>query len=289
MKNDFGKYFKKIRTEKGMSLAQVSVDITSKSSLSEWENGKGHMDFEKVIKMLERLYVTPSEFIIDNIQISVSDSIVEIENFYINNELHELKRLHEYYSKNKNNKISTKNSFILEVIVANCYMALTGINLLSRNKQDKLEFILQKISNWYYEDTFLFGNSSFLLPVKLSEKLGLSLIDKIVQVDHTKELHVKWTIVALDAVLNSSFLMLLRDDKKGERVIKKFKKLTPILDSYGSQLVRFRFLECAVNYIKTKDSSEFEDKFFPAIEFLSFSNYDEGLKYAYKQLKAVYD
>ncbi|TSO26701.1 helix-turn-helix transcriptional regulator [Lactobacillus sp. LL6] len=285
---NFGENFKNIRKAKKMSLSKVADGITSKSSLSEWENGKGKMSFEKVVKMLTKLYITPSEFVVDSLQSSLNEMMIEIDNAYTNDQLDKLKELYDYYSKNSDKYFSDKNAFILEMISANCYMALSGINLFSDEKQDKLENKVRKINNWYYEDVFFFNNSSFLLPAKLGEKMSLNLIGKIIQVDHTKELHVKWTIVALDAVLNSSFILLLRDYQKGKEVIKKFKKLTPILDRYGTQLVRFRFLECAVNYIKTKDSSEFENKFFPAIEFLSFSNYGEGLKYAFKQLKAVY-
>ncbi len=50
--------FKQIRQMQGLTLKEAASGICSIQMLSRWENGTGNMDFEKTLKLLERVNIT---------------------------------------------------------------------------------------------------------------------------------------------------------------------------------------------------------------------------------------
>ena len=55
--------FKQIRQMQGLNLKEAASGICSIQMLSRWENGTGNMDFEKTLKLLERVNITSSEYV----------------------------------------------------------------------------------------------------------------------------------------------------------------------------------------------------------------------------------
>ena len=58
---NYGKIFKSLRKEKGLSQKQVAAGIVSQSTLSRFEES-GNIDFLSLILLLKRLGMTPLEF-----------------------------------------------------------------------------------------------------------------------------------------------------------------------------------------------------------------------------------
>ena len=58
---NYGKIFKSLRKEKGLSQKQVAAGIVSQSTLSRFEES-GNIDFLSFILLLKRLGMTPLEF-----------------------------------------------------------------------------------------------------------------------------------------------------------------------------------------------------------------------------------
>lgn len=58
---NYGKIFKSLRKEKGLSQKQVAASIVSQSTLSRFEES-GNIDFLSLILLLKRLGMTPLEF-----------------------------------------------------------------------------------------------------------------------------------------------------------------------------------------------------------------------------------
>lgn len=71
---NYGKIFKFLRKEKGLSQNQVAAGIVSQSTLSRFEES-GNIDFLSFILLLKRLGMTPLEFIqyCDDFEIGDSD------------------------------------------------------------------------------------------------------------------------------------------------------------------------------------------------------------------------
>lgn len=59
---NFGSKFKELRRSKGISIEKVAKDITSKSHLSNWKNGKAILDITVFVKLLSRINIQPAEF-----------------------------------------------------------------------------------------------------------------------------------------------------------------------------------------------------------------------------------
>lgn len=58
---NYGKIFKSLRKEKGLSQKQVAAGIVSQSTLSRFEES-GNIDFLSFILLLKRLGMSPLEF-----------------------------------------------------------------------------------------------------------------------------------------------------------------------------------------------------------------------------------
>ena len=58
---NYGKIFKYLRKEKGLSPKQVAAGIVSQSTLSRFEES-GNIDFLSLILLLKRLGMSPLEF-----------------------------------------------------------------------------------------------------------------------------------------------------------------------------------------------------------------------------------
>lgn len=71
---NYGKIFKYLRKEKGLSQNQVAAGIVSQSTLSRFEES-GNIDFLSFILLLKRLGMSPLEFIqyCDDFEIGDSD------------------------------------------------------------------------------------------------------------------------------------------------------------------------------------------------------------------------
>lgn len=59
---NYGKIFKFLRKERGLSQKQVAAGIVSQSTLSRFEES-GNIDFLSLILLLKRLGMSPLEFI----------------------------------------------------------------------------------------------------------------------------------------------------------------------------------------------------------------------------------
>ncbi|MFV4978914.1 helix-turn-helix domain-containing protein [Lactobacillus delbrueckii] len=59
----FGEVFKKLRKSKHITLEAISKDVISTSQLSRWENGLSDISLNKLIILLNRINVSPQEFI----------------------------------------------------------------------------------------------------------------------------------------------------------------------------------------------------------------------------------
>ncbi|MBA1394705.1 XRE family transcriptional regulator, partial [Lactobacillus sp. XV13L] len=58
-----GTQFKNIRQAQGITLREAASDICSIQMLSRWENNSGHMDFQRAVKLFERINLTAEEYI----------------------------------------------------------------------------------------------------------------------------------------------------------------------------------------------------------------------------------
>lgn len=282
MNNKFGKKFKQIRKQKGISLDTASRDITSKSSLYYWEKGQANMSFEKVIAMLERMRIKPSEFVTD----SLSDNLdfKEISSAYYHGNDQRLKELATVYLKSSQQNPYDRALLLRAAIACNLLKADTEINLFTPRDLNRLEELLSEIEDWYYEDLFNFGNTLFLLPGKRVFGFAHSLLVKYQENDNDYQ----WQHAAIATLINANSLLLYTDFHYAQELYSELKALK-LSDNFAYEKIRLKFLDELILFIKTKDDSRINEAFFPMLDYLNFHQLKLSLQNTFSQLKQSYN
>ena len=282
-KKNFGNKFKKLRLEKNYSLDSVANGIAPKSSLYNWENGKGNMSFEKVISMLNRMHIDPTEFVIDDLNNYID--LEDIANAYLENNKIELEHLTEKALIKSRNNSYNKKLLIRAAIGSQCLKSLIGKNLFSNNDVKRLETFLSDIDDLHYEEIFCFGNTLSLLPPKRIYGLTKSLIRKYIQNNNYK--YFKWQHAALNTIINAMISLLYEN-------IYFAKKLFPDLqvlqldDTYAYEKIRLKFIDEVIYFLKTNDVSRIKNLFFPFLNYIGLNQLSSDLKISFSQLKKIY-
>ena len=166
----YGQTFKSLRKEKGLTLKEVSNGICSFVALSRWENGQNNMGFDKVIQLLKRIEIAPSEFVFIT-QESKSIFPKEVVNAINKDHLSVLK---DFTLKMINQFQSSQNKedLFLAATSANYYYTDTDENLLPIIDRKRLVDILEDTAFWGQDDLLLFGNIVFLLSDQMAYRLA---------------------------------------------------------------------------------------------------------------------
>lgn len=169
----YGQNFKLLRQERGLTLQEASEGICSISTLSRWENSKNNMWFDKVIQLLRRVNVAPTEFISitretesdlpkDVIDAINSDNLPVLKKYT-------LKMITQFHSS------QDSEDLFRAAISANYYYTDTNENLLPIIDRKKLVDILEDTAFWGQDDLLLFGNIIFLLSDQMAYRLAIHI------------------------------------------------------------------------------------------------------------------
>lgn len=168
--NIYGQTFKSLRKEKGLTLKEVSNRICSFVALSRWENGQNNMGFDKVIQLLKRIEITPSEFVFitqENKSIFPKEIVNAINKDHLSVlKNYTLKMITQFHSS------QNKEDLFLAATSANYYYTDTDENLLPIIDRKKLVDILEDTAFWGQDDLLLFGNIVFLLSNQMAYRLA---------------------------------------------------------------------------------------------------------------------
>ncbi|WP_296227299.1 helix-turn-helix transcriptional regulator [uncultured Lactobacillus sp.] len=170
--------FKQIRQMQGLTLKEAASGICSIQMLSRWENGTGNMDFEKTLKLLERVSITSSEY-------------VHLANLDDTDQLSaELQKAWEQKNHTLIKKIARNSlrefhltSDILSLnygaIACGLYHRLIKVNLLEIDEQNALNKELSEITVWGQENISLFFNTIQVLSPKMIFQISAQLIENL--------------------------------------------------------------------------------------------------------------
>lgn len=280
---NFGQKFKNLRLEKNYSLDSVSVGITAKSSLYNWENGKGNMSFDKVILMLNRMHIEPTELLIGNLNNFID--INDIFDAYNCNDAIKLKQIAQQ-ALIKSRKYQNDESQLIRSAIACQYLkALTGLDLFLDEDKEQLEQILSEINEWHYIDVFCFGNTLALIPAKRIYGLTKSLIRKYLERQNGN--YFKWQHGALNTIINAISTLLYNDLSLALKLSSEI-QLLQLNDTFSYEKIRLKFVNEIFTYCKTQDDKELNDCFFPALDYLGLNQLNSDLKTAFTQFKTKY-
>lgn len=170
--------FKQIRQMQGLTLKEAASGICSIQMLSRWENGTGNMDFEKTLKLLERVNITSSEYVhLANLD-DTNQLSAELQKAWEQKNHTLIKRiarnsLQEFHHTSDNLALN------YGAIACGLYHRLTKVNLLEIDEQNALNKELSEITVWGQENISLFFNTIQVLSPKMIFQTSAQLIENL--------------------------------------------------------------------------------------------------------------
>ena len=162
----------------GLTLKEAASGICSIQMLSRWENGTGNMDFEKTLKLLERVNITSSEYV-HLASLDDTDQLsAELQKAWEQKDHTLIKRI----ARNSLEEFHlTSNNLALNygAIACSLYHCLTKVNLLEIDEQNALNKELSEITVWGQENISLFFNTIQVLSPKMIFQISAQLIENL--------------------------------------------------------------------------------------------------------------
>ena len=245
-----GEKYKELRKEQSITLAQAAKGICATSNLSRWENGKITLEFNKVLALLSRIHISPTEFIGYADIVQENDLPTEILKAIEEEDASAIKKL-IHVQLDKYHAKRNAHDLYLAVILCNQYLLIKGENLLPFSDQMHLYTYLSKITLWSTYNLGFFGNCVFMIKTDKVYAIAMNVLNN-------QDLIQKNTssigLISMMGVLSDATISLIfRKD-----IIHAHKLLDALQGVELPQFLEFfkvtlRFLEKTLQYLKTKD------------------------------------
>lgn len=245
-----GEKYKELRKEQSITLAQTAKGICATSNLSRWENGKITLEFNKVLALLSRIHISPTEFIGYADIVQENDLPTEILKAIEEEDASAIKKL-IHVQLDKYHAKRNAHDLYLAVILCNQYLLIKGENLLPFSDQMHLYTYLSKITLWSTYNLGFFGNCVFMIKTDKVYAIAMNVLNN-------QDLIQKNTssigLISMMGVLSDATISLIfRKD-----IIHAHKLLDALQGVELPQFLEFfkvtlTFLEKTLQYLKTKD------------------------------------
>lgn len=245
-----GEKYKELRKEQSITLAQAAKGICATSNLSRWENGKITLEFNKVLALLSRIHISPTEFIGYADIVQENDLPTEILKAIEEEDASAIKKL-IHVQLDKYHAKRNAHDLYLAVILCNQYLLIKGENLLPFSDKMHLYTYLSKITLWSTYNLGFFGNCVFMIKTDKVYAIAMNVLNN-------QDLIQKNTssigLISMMGVLSDATISLIfRKD-----IIHAHKLLDALQGVELPQFLEFfkvtlTFLEKTLQYLKTKD------------------------------------
>ena len=170
--------FKQLRKKQHITLKEAAKGICSIQMLSRWENNQGHMDFNRVLKLCERISLSATEYIA-LAKLDPQDHIALIlEESWSNHDKNYLKKLTQAAL---NKYESSQDPFDLDYAAIACslYYKTSQHNIFPIAQQNELNHQLSKITVWGHEFLSLFANVIPIISPRIIYQISVQVISNI--------------------------------------------------------------------------------------------------------------
>jgi transcriptional regulator with XRE-family HTH domain len=171
-----GEKYKELRKEQSITLAQAAKGICATSNLSRWENGKITLEFNKVLALLSRIHISPTEFIGYADIVQENDLPTEILKAIEEEDASAIKKL-IHVQLDKYHAKRNAHDLYLAVILCNQYLLIKGENLLPFSDQMHLYTYLSKITLWSTYNLGFFGNCVFMIKTDKVYAIAMNVLN----------------------------------------------------------------------------------------------------------------
>ena len=245
-----GEKYKELRKEQSITLAQAAKGICATSNLSRWENGKITLEFNKVLALLSRIHISPTEFIGYADIVQENDLPTEILKAIEEEDASAIKKL-IHVQLDKYHAKRNAHDLYLAVILCNQYLLIKGENLLPFSDQMHLYTYLSKITLWSTYNLGFFGNCVFMIKTDKVYAIAMNVLNNqdLIQKNTSSIGLISMMVVLADATIS----LIFRKD-----IIHAHKLLDALQGVELPQFLEFfkvtlTFLEKTLQYLKTKD------------------------------------
>lgn len=245
-----GEKYKELRKEQSITLAQAAKGICATSNLSRWENGKITLEFNKVLALLSRIHISPTEFIGYADIVQENDLPTEILKAIEEEDASAIKKL-IHVQLDKYHAKRNAHDLYLAVILCNQYLLIKGENLLPFSDQMHLYTYLSKITLWSTYNLGFFGNCVFMIKTDKVYAIAMNVLNNQ---DLIQKNSSSIGLISMMGVLSDATISLIfRKD-----IIHAHKLLDALQGVELPQFLEFfkvtlTFLEKTLQYLKTKD------------------------------------
>ena len=245
-----GEKYKELRKEQSITLAQAAKGICATSNLSRWENGKITLEFNKVLALLNRIHISPTEFIgYANIE-QENDIPKELLKAIEDEDTSTIKKLIHIHLDKYHIDRNIHNLY-LTVILCNQYLLIKGENLLPFSDQMHLYTYLSKITLWSNYDLGFFGNCVFMIKTDRVYAIAMNVLKNhnLIQ-KNTSSIG----LISMMGVLSDTTISLIfrKDTVHAQKLLDALQdvELPQYLEFFK---VTLTFLQKILQYLKTKD------------------------------------
>ncbi|WP_338207227.1 helix-turn-helix transcriptional regulator [Lactobacillus juensis] len=191
-----GNEFKQLRKMQHITLKEAAAGICSIQMLSRWENNQGHMDFNRVLKLCEKLSLSATEYIA-LAKVDPKDHIAQIlEESWSNHDKDYLEKLAQAAL---NKYQSSQDPFDLDYAAIACslYYKTSQHNIFPIAQQNELNHQLSKITVWGHEFLSLFANVIPIISPRIIYQISVQVISNISLIKKAGEATFHFSIAAL--------------------------------------------------------------------------------------------
>ena len=245
-----GEKYKELRKEQSITLAQAAKGICATSNLSRWENGKITLEFNKVLALLSRIHISPTEFIGYADIVQENDLPTEILKAIEEEDASAIKKL-IHVQLDKYHAKRNAHDLYLAVILCNQYLLIKGENLLPFSDQMHLYTYLSKITLWSTYNLGFFGNCVFMIKTDKVYAIAMNVLNNqdLIQKNTSSIGLISMMGVLSDATIS---LIFSKDIIHAHKLLDALQgvELPQFLEFFK---VTLTFLEKTLQYLKTKD------------------------------------
>ncbi len=162
-----GNEFKQLRKMQHITLKEAAAGICSIQMLSRWENNQGHMDFNRVLKLCEKLNLSATEYIA-LAKLDPQDHIAQVlEESWSNHDKDYLEKLAQA-ALNKYQLSQDPFDLDYAAIACSLYYKSSQHNIFPITQQNELNRQLNKVTFWGMNFSHSLPTSFLLLVPELS-------------------------------------------------------------------------------------------------------------------------
>lgn len=167
MNNNFGSFFRKIRTDKNISISSLSDEYISKGMISKFERNESEISVSRFFHLLDKIRVRPIEFELakNHYYPSGFESLLHhIQQYVLEKNYVKLKKIADSELEDWN-QTSDVYSYLNYIMV----IALINSHDQKDTAQEHIDFLINylfKCENWGYYELILYSNSMSILPIE---------------------------------------------------------------------------------------------------------------------------